>query len=56
MCYARNMRGKSVGSFSKTNPPVRVFGVVSGEKWSEFATTESSGKGQIPQAQQSVIC
>ena len=56
MCYARNMREKSVGSFWKTNPPEGVFGVVSGEKWSEFAMIESSGKGQIPQAQQSVIC
>jgi hypothetical protein len=45
-----------VGSFWKTNPPARAFWVVSGEKWSEFPTTESSGKGQIPQAQQSVIC
>ena len=36
MRYARNARGESVGSFWKTNPPGRVFGVVSGEKWVRF--------------------
>ena len=31
-----NLREKSVGSFSKTNPPEKVFGVVSGGKWGRF--------------------
>ena len=37
---ARNERWKSVGSFSKTNPPERVFWVVSGEKSGRFRETK----------------
>ena len=35
-----NAGAKSVGSFWKTNPPERVLGVVSGEKWGRFRETK----------------
>jgi hypothetical protein len=40
MRCTRNERAKSVGSFWKTNPPERVFGVVSGGKWVCFRRTK----------------
>jgi hypothetical protein len=40
ICCTRNAREKSVGSFSKTNPPERVFRAASSGKWVYFRRTK----------------